>query len=231
MSEFRVPFISDSDIELEVYRLLGQYLQKNGETLTAPVDIEDILENHLGLTLDICDLTKKTGQSNILGATWIDEKLVRVEESLEANEGRFCFTLAHEIGHWRLHMPLIVVEKEMPTLFDFKGFGSPPNIVCREPNPGQNKPRMEIQADRFAAFLLMPAELVKNAFAELFPNGLRLPVEYLDGKDAPGRREWFDALAKKMVNEKNFSNCSIQAMRYRMERMNLVDESGQATLF
>ncbi len=230
MNEFRVPFIPDADIEKEVYRLLGEWLKERDASLSAPIDVEDILENHLGLTLDICDLAKKTGQPNVLGATWIDQKLVRVEETLQENEGRFCFTLAHEIGHWRLHRPLILLEKEMPELFDFKGFSSPPNIVCRD-GKAEKKPRIEIQADHFAAFLLMPAELVREAFAGLFPNGLRLPVEYLDGKDDPGRREWYDALAKKMVNEKGFSNCSIQAMRIRMEQLHLVDESGQATLF
>lgn len=76
-----------------------------------------------------------------------------IDSSLEGNEGRFCFTLAHATGHWVLHRPLIEMEKVTVPLFSREPSAkATPAIICRD---GQRDPA-EIQADKFAALLLMP---------------------------------------------------------------------------
>src|SRR5690606_23769397 len=83
-----------------------------------------------------------------------------IDSSLEGNEGRFCFTLAHETGHWVLHRPLIEMEKVTVPLFSREPSAkATPAIICRD---GQRDPA-EIQADKFAALLLMPASDVRAA--------------------------------------------------------------------
>ena len=45
----------------------------------------------------------------MLGATYVKEGIICVDQSLAENqdEGRLCFTFAHETGHWVLHRALV----------------------------------------------------------------------------------------------------------------------------
>ena len=45
----------------------------------------------------------------MLGATYVKEEMICVDRSLaeNQNEGRLCFTFAHEAGHWVLHRTLV----------------------------------------------------------------------------------------------------------------------------
>jgi hypothetical protein len=84
------------------------------------------------------DLRKKLGKSDVLGATWLDDALVVIDSSLEGNEGRYCFTLGHELGHWQLHRPLREMDKVTFPLFSREpGEKAGPAIVCRD---GQRDP-------------------------------------------------------------------------------------------
>jgi hypothetical protein len=106
------------------------------------------------------DLRKKLGKPDVLGATWLDDALVVIDSSLEGNEGRYSFTLGHELGHWQLHRPLREMDKVTFPLFSREpGAKAGPAIVCRD---GQ-RDSAEIQADKFAALLLMPASDVRAA--------------------------------------------------------------------
>ena len=85
-------------------QLLGQYGQKFDEITAPPVPIDEIIECHLDLTFDFGDLVQKFGSEDVLGASWLDDKRVMIDESLDPDahpekEGRYRFTVAHEIGH------------------------------------------------------------------------------------------------------------------------------------
>ena len=80
-------------------------------------------------------------------------------------EGRYRYTLAHEVGHWRLHRHLFSSDPAQVSLFNEP---APPSIVCRS---SQAKEPVEWQADFYASCLLMPRKLVMAAWDEAFPDG------------------------------------------------------------
>lgn len=107
--------------------------------------------------------------SDVLGATWIQDKVVLVDQSLDPTdnprkEGRYRFTLAHELGHWELHRHGFLAEAAQPSLFGDK---PAPSIVCRT---SSRKEPMEWQADMFAGYLLMPKDMVLAAWKARFGN-------------------------------------------------------------
>lgn len=155
-----VKFLPEAHIERAANELLFAYGQKFGEVAAPPVPAEEILECHLGLSLDFDDLRARFGDASILGAIWIDTEEVLIDQSLDPSadrrrEGRCRFTVAHEAGHWVLHRHQLLEVRGAP-LFD----GKPePSVICRDT---ARKPPIEQQADYFASFLLMPVEMVRR---------------------------------------------------------------------
>lgn len=109
-----VPFLSDSDIERAATNLLVQFRDRNGGRIKPPAPVEEILEKQLKLSLGFDDLHQRLGiprrgeEPDVLGALWAERREVLIDESLDPEEhpereGRYLFTLAHEIGHWCLH--------------------------------------------------------------------------------------------------------------------------------
>jgi len=136
----------------------------------------------------------------------------------------FNYTTAHELGHALLH-DQIELHRDIP--LDGSDFG-------------QNRSLIEIQADKFAAYFLMPAKTVKQLFQEFFqteqfqinedtsfwlanctPSELRKIVH--------NKRELSRLIAKcEFYNLRPFKslskifNVSIEAMAIRLEELNLV---------
>jgi hypothetical protein len=155
----KVPYLTVSYIENDTRMLLTEYEQHFGQTTALPVDVEGIIESLFQLDLRFDDLKSTLGQ-DVLGATWIAEKKVRVDETLdptidERKEGRYRFTLGHEVGHWRLHRHLFEAIANQGNLF---GTVSDPAIVCRS----SSKEPQEWQADMYSGLLLMPEPLVQK---------------------------------------------------------------------
>ncbi len=124
------------------------------------------MEGYLELNFEVTDLKEVIGIGDVLGATWFDEKRICVDSSLEGNEGRFAFTVAHEIGHWQLHRPIIEMEKVTLPLFAGKPGEEPkPVLVCRTQT---RKEKAEWQADQFSARILMPTLDVRTAARAVF---------------------------------------------------------------
>jgi hypothetical protein len=195
----------------------------------APINVELIAERHLGLGLEIEDLSARLGVTGVLGAVWFDEGIVRIDEGVE-HDGRYAFTLAHELGHWVLHRPLWESKQIEVPLFSLDGAEPTPAVVCRS----DKKPQAEWQADYFASCLLMPEPLVRETIAELY------------GRDLP-RWEGFNALVKEreydpdlahvasvVIEAGGFDNVSKQAMGIRLKELALVGDASdpvQETLF
>jgi len=159
----KVKFLRHSEIENASLCLLAEYGRKYGDVVEPPVPVEEILEAHLALTLDFDDLGKRIGVPDVLGATWIQDKLVLVDQSLDPTEnspkeGRYRFTLAHELGHWELHRHHFLADAGQPSLFGDK---PKPSIVCRT---SSRKEPMEWQADMFSGYLLMPKDMIFAAW-------------------------------------------------------------------
>lgn len=163
-----VPFLSKERIEWAAQALLAGHEQKFGPAGELFVPVEEILESHLGLTLDFADLPARIGYPDVLGATWVKERNVIIDQSLDPNvypgkEGRYRFTVAHELGHWELHRHLFEGIPGQLSLFRDEEKREP--IVCRTRS---SKEPIEWQADAFAGYLLMPKERVFRAWREKF---------------------------------------------------------------
>lgn len=159
----RVKYLKHREIENAALCLLAEYGRKYGEVVAPPIPVEEILESLLGLSLDFDDLTKSLGLPDVLGATWVQQRQVLIDQSLDPTEnplkeGRYRFTVAHELGHWNLHRHYFLADTGQPRLFDEK---AEPSIVCRT---SSRKDPMEWQADMFSGYLLMPEEMVLAAW-------------------------------------------------------------------
>lgn len=225
----KVPFRKKSEIEAMALELLSKYSAWKKQPFTPPIDIDEITENYLKISLQLCDLREHFLTPDVLGAIWFDEKIMRIDSSLEEKEGRLVFTMAHEVGHWYMHRPIYEMGKISLPLFGYQQ--SPPStaIVCR--SAGKKEPA-EWQADQFAAMLLMPAELLRATVLSV--TGCRqMKIDHLETYRADPVRNPDLRKAARSIIEAGFSNVSIEAMCYRFIDLKLVadTEPVQATLF
>jgi Zn-dependent peptidase ImmA (M78 family) len=239
-----VRYRPDEEIEAEACDLLAGYARKTGTVITMPALLLDNILQNLGLRLESYDLCMEFGAPDVLGAIYLEKKLIRIDERLDADErpamrGRFNFTLAHEIGHWCLHRGDAETRQTMGDLF---GGPAQPSIICRT---SQQKERVEIQADLFASCLLMPRTPLASAW-RLGPE--RLKVSELRSrrpKPLAGASTWrrrthidpreeqdsaIELIVKPLADE---FHVSPQAMRIRLERLGWIvrDVDEQESLF
>ena len=213
--EISYPYLKNSTIEKESKKLLGDFNNKTGHKLSAPTPVFDIIE-YLGYDVDF----RKDGiyeDKNLLGGTLIDQKTIEINENLSDHEGRMNFTAAHEVGHIILHVPFYN-EKHGKDVSEHK-------IISRKDGgfEGTKKEPEEWQADKFAAFLLMPSELIKKAFFKNYKRPVnvrkRRLLEIFFPKPAFVKGY---AIAKEIIRAGKFDNVSKMAMLNRLIGMRLV---------
>lgn len=132
--------LSHREIELRTRRLLNAALIHE-----PPVPVEQVAKD-----LDIKIVRSDLGHdcSGVLIRQG-DQSVIGVNQSDPPN--RLRFTIAHEIGHYVLH--------ESDTYVD-TGY----RVNFRDLDSGSGTKLEEIEANRFAAALLMPGPMVKRAF-------------------------------------------------------------------
>jgi hypothetical protein len=162
--KIKVKYLSKEIIEQNADELLSAFFKERCQRLEAPIPVEDILEQHLGLSLDFDDLESIFGIPDVLGALWVDRREVFIDQSLDPEEhpykeGCYNFSLGHEIGHWELHRHFLKTADSQIAMFTDTDI--PPAVICRI---SQAKERIEWQADYFSSCLLMPRQLVLNAW-------------------------------------------------------------------
>lgn len=220
----QVGFLHDSVLESAAYQLIGQYQSRYNLGENDPIPVDSILESYLGLTFEIEDLKTRLDMQDVLGATWIDEETVRIDESLDPTvspiqEGRYNFTVAHEIGHWVLHRPLFQMEEAQESLFENS---NAPTIVCRS---SKKKEPMEIQADIFASCLLMPRDRVIAAWHDLYGN-YQPTVIYAEPRGFKSLASIFHPVSEVAKTMARRFRVSGQAMQYRLEKLQLIRPNG-----
>jgi Zn-dependent peptidase ImmA (M78 family) len=230
-----VRYMPEGEIEAEAAALLAEHARKTGVRVAVPALLLDDLLQHLGLRLDLDDLRAMLGLPDVLGAIWIERRHIYIDQTLDPDErpamrGRFNFSLAHEIGHWRLHRGYVEPRHAMGDLF-----GEPPRptVICRT---SQKRERIEVQADGFAGYLLMPRDVVRRAWQRTMgPERLRLSDAHPEwprlvaatclwrGAIRVDPREQQDDVIEFMVRPlaEEFQ-VSPQAMRIRLERLGWV---------
>jgi hypothetical protein len=167
----KVKYLSEAQIEDQAEALLSEYEETIEEPIKLPVPVADITTYHLALRLGFDDLHQLfdkpllRGEPDILGAIWVEKRLVLIDRFLDPEIkpsmlGRYRFSVAHEIGHWRLHRSYVARDPDQSLLFDTP---SEPTVICRS---SQEKERIEWQANFFASCLLMPRRLVHEVWSD-----------------------------------------------------------------
>jgi hypothetical protein len=236
-----VPYLPKTRIEKAALALLGEYGEKHGVIAAPPVPIDEILELHLGLTIELKNLRDLFSHGDVHGALWMREQVVGVDDSLDpalhpSKTGRYRFTLAHEAGHWRLHKAYYLEDPNQGKLFG-PGLGQP-TYVCRS---SEAKKPVEWQADYFAACVLMPRELVVDSWHRWrgsldavcindlrenggsFPSGQTVPPDVAGSEDAV-----FEKFCRPLAGK---FEVSAQALRIRLEELELLSRTSGETLF
>ncbi|MGL5941418.1 MAG: ImmA/IrrE family metallo-endopeptidase [Waterburya sp.] len=155
MSVFR-PFRFISKLEIEASALdVWLQMEKADKTPQLPIDAGVIAEF---LDLDLVWDTIPDDEQGAIAARILPlEKLIEINENIPQLRGGFgASTIAHEIGHWILHIDTEKVEryirlKEKGVDVQVKPF------LCRSQN---NLARIEWQAQYFAGCLLMPQHIL-----------------------------------------------------------------------
>jgi Zn-dependent peptidase ImmA (M78 family) len=238
----KVRYLSEDEIEKEAQLLLAEYVETAGGPIKMPVPVEDITTYHLALRLGFADLHETLripmlrDQPDILGAIWVDTETVLIDGSLDPKHnpsmaGRYRFSVAHEIGHWRLHRSYVAKDANQASLFDGS---SEPTVICRS---SQAKEPIEWQADFFSSCLLMPRRRVHEEWKEclgrtrplllsdLRPNGRVMmraqAMIYEQGRSETGAVDdaLFEEVAKPIARR---FGVSAPAMRIRLEKLGLL---------
>jgi hypothetical protein len=113
----KVPYRKISEIETMSRELLHKYEVWKKHPLAPPINVDEIVEGYFHISLEFGDLKQHLSIPDVLGATWFDEQVIRIDSSLETKEGRLSFTMAHEIGHWWMHRPIYEMGKVTFPLF------------------------------------------------------------------------------------------------------------------
>lgn len=200
----------------EARHTLAEWERKVGP-LKPPIAVDDLADLLYLLAIDVTlELP-----SNLAGRLYAEQRIIEVRRNDHPRRQRF--TIAHEVGHYRLH---VVAAGNTTTSYACSaasittGDGSDHTaaMLRERPLPGLTAPtrttkpatssqeirQREIEANAFAAELLMPAPLVERAVERY-------------GKDVAALAELFDI--------------SRQAMQLRLEKLLLMPRAGPQTSF
>jgi uncharacterized protein DUF955 len=166
-----------------------------------PIPVERITEVLTPLLISWEPVASPQSGPIVLGEVRAEDHKLVLNDNAQPHFAEFPgsenFTLAHELAHWILHI------KEEPAAADlFTDLPErPPILVCTN---AAEKPLRERQADRFASYVLMPADLVRAEAARRQP------------------REW-----PALYRFREFLGVSISALCIRLEELgvlSIVDE-------
>ncbi len=240
-----VSFLTPDDFENEAALILAEYGSAHGQVTAPPVPIDDIVEVHFKLVVEFRDLRAKYPEGDVLAAVFFNDKRIEVDASLVPEEfpamrGRYRFTLAHELSHWRLHRHLYLRQANQPSLLP-AGTAQPDHVLR-----SRQTDQKEYQANRLASCLLMPRDMVKRLWHET--HGSMDPI-YLDDLRARQRqiltaevlrrggfKSGDDAIDNMLLEHaarplaQKFE-VSPDAMRIRLEGMSLLLRKKEPTLF
>lgn len=179
------PFLPEKRIEEDAESLIAEYGRDCVAVSQPPPPVEELAEIQLRLTMEIDDHCAAFRSPDVLGALWFKDGLIRIDRSLDPHEhpgllGRFRFTLAHEVRHWRLHRQYYREDPTQARLFDGRGA---PAFVCRS----SEKPPVEWQADCFASYLMMPRQLLLTSWQQWRGGPGPVFADELPGKPNPDR--------------------------------------------
>lgn len=142
------------------------------DELPLPIPVDSWIEAPLGIGFGFGDLSRLG--DNVLGAAYVADREILIDERVLTHEGRFRFTCAHELGHILLHAKVQSVFQE-----------------TTEPDSFSSDDVYERQADRFAAAFLMPVPLIERELVRILQTrGLKLAKATGDLMRPTTESEW-----------------------------------------
>lgn len=166
-----VPYMPADDLETAANALLASYECEFGPLATPPVPVEAIADFHLHIGIVWEPIPEDEGEVVLACITAGETPLITFNESRRSHFdtylGPYEFTLAHELGHFRLHLSGAASRQ---LAFDF---GRHRAFLCR----AMTSDRREHQANQFASCLMMPSRLLLPALDQMdlnWPNLYRL---------------------------------------------------------
>jgi hypothetical protein len=187
----------------EAERTLQEFLKTYTHFAVPPVPVEVIADSHFGLLVNEAEIVRDNIpdpnfaariKGPLSGLLLIDRKEIWVaQEESERSPGRKRFTIAHEIGHYVLQY--LRPRSSAPRLFGHHEPNVSTRYACRvedieapatspmvadvkleeliQARDEARRQRFEVEANYFAAELLMPAYLVKEVVRQ---HGTDLPL-------------------------------------------------------
>jgi Zn-dependent peptidase ImmA (M78 family) len=131
-------FLSNQLLEARSLELTNVWAEALGIGSGIPINIESIATDFFGFELRRTSLPEGT-----IAELRLNEEVILLDAQENRNRARSRFSIAHEIGHLTLHSYL------------------GPTVFCRTTDSS----RLELQANRFASALLMPAPLLMEHLA------------------------------------------------------------------
>ena len=142
------------------------------DEIPLPVPVEQWIEGPLGIRFGFTDLSHLG--PDVLGAAFVADREILVDDRVLQHEGRLRFTCAHELGHLVLHRNTRSVFQELATL-----------------GPYDSPDHYERHADRFAAAFLMPVPLVERELIRILDaRGLKRGKAVLQLMEPTLQSEW-----------------------------------------
>jgi len=145
---------SNASHEATANRVLETHARSSGWTRSLPVPIEAIVQDTYAMLVH-WGAVAEAPHERILGVLQPKAGMIvlneRHQDLLSDVVGPRRFTLAHELGHW------IYDADRDSTLFDHP-------VYCRRLADDDPRQVREVNANRLAAALLLPADLVRAAF-------------------------------------------------------------------
>lgn len=170
----------------KVIKKAEEFFKRSGVPRMFPIDVEQAATN-LGI-----QMIQKPLKGDVSGFLFIDKSGPILGVNSRHGSPRQRFTVAHEIGHFLLHVP-----KDTPASFIDKEI----LILNRDSRSQQGIVAEEIEANFFAAEILMPAEILYR--------------EVTTSSTGVASAEWCKQLARKF-------NVSDDAMRFRLSNLGFV---------
>lgn len=194
------PLKIDYKNEQEIYKILCDKLGLKQDTHSVIIDDELIGF----ITGQKYELQKSSLPKRVLGTIDFNKKTVTISDELQEGSPRWRFTVAHELGHIILHSEAIVQAKTI--LMEDCADENVPDVEVS----GDIIKRMEIQANLFASFLLIPPQMFLGEYYRLFEiKGIR-NFPYLQIDSQPCNIQLFNWVTGSLSKQFNVSKASVE---------------------
>lgn len=221
-----IPYLSDIEIEKKANEITKDDVEKRIQMLKE----SSLLNNDFSLDpfsyADSCGLAydKEAIEGKAqLGRLDVISNRVFLNTTVLDNNNRYRFTMAHELGHHILHVPLF---KDQGVV----SIGESEETLSISKNDSK---RLEYQANRFASCILMPEKLVRKLYALLF----ELFVHQVYGDSFhplyfnPDQPETWKSFNGVVGNMARLLGVSLKAMKIRLLFLGLLKMPNEKTNF